>query len=52
MPSFAVISTSAADISIACARLSSAQGPAINTNGASLATVTLPISIRFGDIMP
>src|SRR5690348_8090066 len=39
MPSFWVISTSAALTSSACARLSSAQGPAISTSGRSLPRV-------------
>src|SRR5208337_1419039 len=43
MPSLAVISTSAALISSACARFSSAQGPAIKTSGRSLPRVMSPI---------
>src|SRR5216684_2611984 len=42
-PSFAVSSTSAWLISSACARLSSAHGPAMSTTGRSLPSVRLPI---------
>src|SRR5215472_19129767 len=42
MPSFAVSSTRAWLISSACARLSSAQGPAISASGLSLAIDRLP----------
>src|SRR5258708_32016311 len=42
MPSRAVMSLSAAAISKACARLSSAHGPAIRASGRSLPKRTLP----------
>src|SRR3954454_1074196 len=44
MPSLLVSSTSAWLVSSACARLSSAQGPAIRTNGRSLAMESGPTS--------
>src|SRR5690348_16086120 len=43
MPSLPVSSVSAWHISSACARLSSAQGPAIRVTGRSLPIVRLPI---------
>src|SRR5439155_1166589 len=43
MPSLLVISTSAALTSSACARPSSAHGPAISTSGRSLPSVMSPI---------
>src|SRR5262245_52365911 len=42
MPSFAVISASARLVSSACARLSSAHGPAMSASGRSLPMATLP----------
>src|SRR6185436_4360423 len=51
MPSLPVISLSAEAISSACARLSSAQGPAIRANGRSLPKRTLPtatVALGFG----
>src|SRR5579863_7473583 len=47
-PSFAVISVSAWHISMAWARDSSAQGPAIRASGRSLAKVMLPMLTRCG----
>ena len=48
IPSLAVISTSAWHISMAWARDSSAQGPAISASGRSLPMVRLPMAIWRG----
>src|ERR1700716_412054 len=50
MPSFLVISTRAALTSSACARLSSAHGPAISTSGRSLPSVMSPMATWRGCI--
>src|SRR4051794_38972729 len=52
MPSLRVISTRAALTSNACARLSSAQGPAISTKGRSLPSVMSPMVTCRGCIYP